>query len=167
MKKLEFKISGEIRSISLEKIAGGYSAKVGERFYHQVNAKSIEKGHLILDVDGENFKVLLGENGGTYHVSVREEEFLLEKALAHATHQIPIMGEKKGGNIVQAPMPGKVIKILFKEGDFIQTGQTVAIIEAMKMENNIIAHRDAIIKKIMVNVGDQVNLADPILEFLE
>ncbi len=64
---------------------------------------------------------------------------------------------------VSPPMPGKVSKILVKEGEPVEKGKTVAIVEAMKMENEIHAPIDGIVKKIFVKVGDQVTPEDALM----
>ncbi len=61
------------------------------------------------------------------------------------------------------PMPGKVVKILIKENEPVEEGQTIAIVEAMKMENEIHAPIDGIVKKIFVKPGDQVNPDDALI----
>ena len=65
-----------------------------------------------------------------------------------------------------APMPGKVIKINVEKGDKVSRGKVLLVVEAMKMENNIIASQDAIVDKVAVNVGDMVD-ADVQLVVLE
>ncbi len=62
-----------------------------------------------------------------------------------------------------APMPGRVVRILVNEGDAVQEGQTVAIVEAMKMENEIHAPISGVVKKVFAKPGDQVTPDDAIL----
>ena len=62
-----------------------------------------------------------------------------------------------GSNKLLSPIPGKVFKINVKEGDQVNKGDIVMIIDAMKMENNIISKKDAIIKKIHVSVNQMVD----------
>ncbi len=162
--KQEFEISSQVSSVNLEKTDEGYTAKIGEDSYN-IRLKKMQRGVMLLDVNGERFKVFIGENSGKYTVSVMGEEYTVERAAQDASQSASVIGERKEGNVINAPMPGKVIKILCAEGDSVKTGQTLAIIEAMKMENNINAHRDALIKKILAKEGDQVNLSDPIIEF--
>ncbi len=64
---------------------------------------------------------------------------------------------------VTPPMPGKVAKILVKEGDKVTKGQTVAMVEAMKMENEIHAAAEGTVKAIYVKVGDNITPDDPLL----
>ena len=56
-----------------------------------------------------------------------------------------------------APMPGKVIKVNVAEGEKVTRGKILLVVEAMKMENNIIATNDAVIEKINVSEGDMVD----------
>ena len=60
------------------------------------------------------------------------------------------------GDTVNAPMPGRIISILVKVGDKVKAGQDVAILEAMKMENNIASDYTGIVKQILVSEGDTV-----------
>ena len=57
---------------------------------------------------------------------------------------------------IDSPMPGKVIKILAKEGEEVKRGQGVIVVEAMKMENELKAPKDGVIKEIKVKEGDAV-----------
>ena len=56
-----------------------------------------------------------------------------------------------------SPMPGKVVKINVKEGDEVKEGQIMMVVEAMKMENNIVASGEARVKKILVAEGQMVD----------
>ncbi|WP_324736735.1 acetyl-CoA carboxylase biotin carboxyl carrier protein subunit [Thermococcus sp. SY098] len=69
-----------------------------------------------------------------------------------------------GGNVVSAPMPGKVLRILVSEGEKVKTGQGLLVLEAMKMENEIPAPKDGIVKKILIKEGDTVDTNQPLIE---
>ena len=62
-------------------------------------------------------------------------------------------GKKDG---VKSPLPGVILDIKIKEGDTVKKGQTVIILEAMKMENNINAHKDGKVVELKVKQGDSV-----------
>jgi len=68
-------------------------------------------------------------------------------------------------NQIFSPMPGKIIKIDIKEGDAVAKGDNLLIVEAMKMENQIIAPRNAIVGKLNVNVNDMVTSNLPLIIF--
>jgi len=66
---------------------------------------------------------------------------------------------------VRCPMPGLVVSLAVSEGQEVKTGETLAIIEAMKMENVLRAERDGVIKKIRVKQGDSVAVDAVVMEF--
>ena len=70
----------------------------------------------------------------------------------------------KGPRPVRAPMPGLVVKVEVEEGDTVVEGQGVAIVEAMKMENELKAESSAVVKKIHVSPGDTVDKDDVLIE---
>ncbi|MFA6618080.1 MAG: biotin/lipoyl-containing protein [Candidatus Neomarinimicrobiota bacterium] len=65
---------------------------------------------------------------------------------------------------VKAPIPGLITAILVKVGDSVENGQVVAKMEAMKMENNILASTDSLVKEILVKVGDSVLEGDVLMD---
>jgi biotin carboxyl carrier protein len=65
--------------------------------------------------------------------------------------------EDESGGSLFAPMPGRVLKINVKEGDLVNRGAVLLVVEAMKMENNILASARARVDKISVKEGDMVD----------
>lgn len=65
-------------------------------------------------------------------------------------------GEGEGSDKVVAPMPGKVVRLLVQEGDEVSEGQGVAVVEAMKMENELAAKRAGRVKRTPVGEGESV-----------
>ena len=68
-----------------------------------------------------------------------------------------------GGLKVACPLPGTVLSINVKEGDTVAAGQTVVVLEAMKMENNIDAERGGVVKQVLVSAGATVMEGDVLL----
>ena len=69
------------------------------------------------------------------------------------------------GKSLLCPMPGLVVSIAAAEGQEIKAGETLAVVEAMKMENVLRAERDATVKKIHVKKGDSLAVDAVIMEF--
>ncbi len=84
-----------------------------------------------------------------------EEKKVEEKAAAPA--------EKVSGKIVAAPLPGKVVELCVKVGDAVKAGQKVAVLEAMKMENDIPSEHTGVVKQILVAEGDTLQEGQAIL----
>ena len=69
-------------------------------------------------------------------------------------------------NLLLCPMPGKLIKVLVKEEDYIEEGQALCVVEAMKMENTLFAEKKCMINKINFREGDTVSVDQTIMEFV-
>ena len=61
-----------------------------------------------------------------------------------------------GGGVLCSPMPGKVVKVLVKEGDEVTEGMPLVVVEAMKMENELVAPRSGVVQKVYVQAGGAV-----------
>ncbi|MCK5729979.1 MAG: biotin/lipoyl-binding protein, partial [Draconibacterium sp.] len=66
-------------------------------------------------------------------------------------------GFESNENTISSPMPGKVVKVMVKEGDAVKEGETVIIIAAMKMESEYKAPKDGVVKKINVKNDDTID----------
>jgi glutaconyl-CoA/methylmalonyl-CoA decarboxylase subunit gamma len=76
-----------------------------------------------------------------------------------------IVRKDSSGYQLKAPLPGNIFKILVKEGDAIKKGDILLIMEAMKMENNVMSEKEGTVKSIRVKVGDNVLQNDVLIEF--
>lgn len=67
------------------------------------------------------------------------------------------------GELISAPMPGNILDVRVKAGDTVKAGQIMIILEAMKMENEILAPRDGTVAQVAVSKGNTVNTGDSLL----
>ena len=79
----------------------------------------------------------------------------------------PKRGERKSGggggpDLLTAPLQGNMWKVLVEQGQAVEEGQLLCIIEAMKMENEITAHKAGVIKELSITEGAAINAGDPI-----
>ena len=78
-------------------------------------------------------------------------------AQAPAAAPAPAAAAPAGATTVEAPMPGKILNIKVSEGQAVKFGEVVVIMEAMKMETEIVAPADGTVSKILVKAGDSVD----------
>ena len=108
-------------------------------------------------------------NGKVYEMEVElieESKPAVNIPVTVASSTKPIVDENiiNDPNVVTTPMPGNVIQILKAEGDPVKKGESVLILEAMKMENEIYAHMDGTIRKIFVSEGQSAGSEAPLFE---
>ena len=98
-------------------------------------------------------------NGNSYVVEVEEigaaETTPVVTSSAPAPAAAPIKTAPAGGTALKCPMPGKILKTLVKDGDKVTKNQKVLVLEAMKMENDIVSPADGVIS-LLVKEGDDV-----------
>lgn len=82
---------------------------------------------------------------------------------APAPAAAPAAAPVAGGEPVPSPMPGVILKICVTQGQAVKNGELVAILEAMKMENEIFAPRDGTVAQIVAKQGAQLDTGDPIV----
>jgi 3-methylcrotonyl-CoA carboxylase alpha subunit len=106
---------------------------------------------LITDLSPRRFAVTTG--GDTFLVTIPEFSADADAAL--------------GGNVVKAPMPGKVLSVLAKAGAAVTRGETLAVLEAMKMEHALTAPRDGVVEAVHACAGQQVADGDLLVMLVE
>lgn len=79
-------------------------------------------------------------------------------APAPAAPAVPVAGGEK----INSPMPGTILNVRVSAGQSVQKGQVLCILEAMKMENEIISPRDGVLAQVVVSKGASVNAGDPL-----
>lgn len=131
-------------------------------FHQQENGRYLlrmgTKLYKIDNVEYDKHTVTFTLNGNWYSVDVRDEQDLLLDRLGFKT------AAEIGEGALNAPMPGKILEVLVEEGDEVEIGEPVAILEAMKMENELKAPVSGIVESISVAKGDSLEKNAAILE---
>ena len=124
---------------------------------YEVLINSFEDNIAEIDVNGSVYQVELAEQVKTTKTPklVRSKPVQTKEAKPK-----PATGLSK----VEAPLPGTIFKLKVKEGDEVKKGEVILIMEAMKMENNILAEVDGVINKIHVAEGAAVLQGDVLVE---
>ena len=124
-----------------------------------VSISWISPAHLSILLDGKSYNVEVEHFGKKYQVTTRGEiyEFSVTDEREVVTTEAPQAGGKL---IVAAPMPGLVVEIMCSDGEKVEAGQGVLVLEAMKMQNEITAPVSGVITVISVESGAPVNAGD-------
>lgn len=138
MKKFEFTISGN---------------------KYQVHIKDFEDNLAQIEVNGTQYEVEVHQE-----MKKAKTPRLVRKEIQRKPGEGFITKKSGGAATVKAPLPGNIFKILVKDGDTVAKGDTLLVMEAMKMENNVLAEKEGTVKSIKVAVGDAVLQNDVIIE---
>lgn len=112
-------------------------------------------------------KFIVNVNGTSYEVEVEE----IDSAAAGETASAPKKAAPKAAQLngsektITAPMPGSILAVNVKPGDSFRSGQVLLILEAMKMENEIVAPVSGTISQVVVSSGNTVD-TDQTLAFI-
>ncbi|MBN2429892.1 MAG: biotin/lipoyl-binding protein [Acidobacteria bacterium] len=146
-----------------------YILKIAGKEYRS-EIKEITSEHARIVVNDQEFVVELLELG---RKKISAPEFsrppLAEAAAtprpATVSATTPAQGARPaGGEGVHAPLPGLILDVFIKEGDKVQAGQDLVLMEAMKMENHIQAPHNGTVKKLFVKKDDNVMEGDVLVE---
>lgn len=100
------------------------------------------------------------------HRGVETRAYVYTEREAAAARLMPAKKEADSGKAVRCPMPGLVVSIAVLEGQEVKAGETLAVVEAMKMENVLRAERDGVVKAIKAKPGDSLAVDAVIMEFV-
>jgi len=128
---------------------------------YEVNIENIENNIAEIEVNGTNYTVEL-------HTEMKTTKTpkLVRSMVPPPTRKEQKLPKTIGSklNVVKSPLPGIILKILVSEGQEIKKGDNLMIMEAMKMENNVLSEKDGVIASIKVKEGDTVMQNDILFE---
>lgn len=162
MKSL-FEYNSQTIPLELMSMGRSYRATIGE---HAMDVEMIQAkdGKLDLLIDGKRVSAYVSSDNTKRWVTINGHTLVLTKSSggrrgSHAGHHTA--GE------LTAPMPGQVRTVNVSEGDAVTKGQTLLVLEAMKMEIRIHAPRDGVVKKSFVKQGQTVEREQILIEIEE
>lgn len=144
--------------LEVEHLGGSRYAVTLDGKRHEVDAAHPEPGALSLLVDGESYAVELEDVGEQVRVVVRDEVYTLDIADERKLRmrQASAGASTEGKQVMRAPMPGKVVKILAAVGSDVAEGQGLIVVEAMKMENELKSPKAGKLVEVFVKEGQAV-----------
>ncbi len=157
-----------------EKGSGGGALRVSiDGVVQQVDARQIRPGSWSLIIDHRSyvvdleprrgateFSVISGTGAGVGLVKVEDAR---ARRLAQAAKRDKQLAK---GEMVTAPIAGRIVKVHVAIGDVVAAGTSVVVLEAMKMENELIAERGGTVAKIFRQAGESVDTAEKLVELV-
>lgn len=121
---------------------------------YEVSIDVISQDEFLMKINGRVFDAIVVANSNSYTVCLNGKDILIEKKSA-----LQLLGGKNASiqkKEVKTSMPGRIVKLLLEEGNEVEEGQTVLILEAMKMQNEIKAPQPGKIAYVHPKAGDSV-----------
>ena len=149
----EFKVSGEIAQVTV--------ARDGEEWLlGEYRASVLTDGRIMVQLDGRSRIAHSAKVGDVWWVHIDGHIFCIEKTEAGS-----VDGDSDGE--MTAPMPGKILEVKVADGQTVEAGELLLVMEAMKMEHRIVAPTDGVVARVNFSVGDQVQQGDVLVEMSE
>ena len=118
--------------------------------------KQVEPGVFSVIVEGESFEIRALPSTSGLNLQVDANTFPVEVSDPRNSSRKQRAARGTGHQNITAPMPGKVVRVLVQEGDSVEAGQGLVVVEAMKMQNEMKASRSGRVVELRVRDGDTV-----------
>ncbi len=145
-----FKLGEAEHDIELSRSTGGYRLHVGGRSI-AVDLVALPGGNLMLSTDGRCEPVVIAQRGDSVFVHLDGAAYQLD--YEHPLDRLAQQTQGAAADSVRAPMPGSVIAVAVKPGDTVKRGDTLLVMESMKMETTIAAPRDGVVAAVHFGAG--------------
>lgn len=152
-------IDGKKYRLELNPADGRWSCRLDSREI-EVDGILVRPDVLSLRIENNAYEIKLERVANDLHLWVGSARFAAEVRDPRSLRGRSRSGDDHGPRKIVAPMPGKVVRVLAREGDEVEQGSAVAVVEAMKMQNEIKSPKKGIVKKILVGEGAAVNAGD-------
>jgi biotin carboxyl carrier protein len=155
----EVTIDGKNYRLELNRADGRWSCRLDGREL-QVDAILTRPDVLSLLIGNKAYEIKSERVANDLHLWVGSERFTVDVRDPRSLRGRTRAGDDHGPRKITASMPGKVVRLLVREGDEVEPGAGVAVVEAMKMQNEIKSPKKGKVRKILVGEGTAVNAGD-------
>ena len=157
-------VRGQAVEVGVTLDGGRYRVTIGEQVW-DVDARLTPQGISSLIIDGVSHVADVEDHAGECVVDVGGETYTVQVE-EHTRYIIRTRGGAGGGagaQTVKAPLPGKISHVAVQAGDAVTAGQSLLVIEAMKMENELKAATAGTVREVRVAAGQAVNAGDVLI----
>jgi biotin carboxyl carrier protein len=160
--KVDFEHEGQLFSVDLTPAGKSYRVKVGKETT-DAEILQTKDGKLVLLIDGKRVTVYVSSDNTRRWVTVNGRTLVFNKSASGRRSR----GGHHGAGELTAPMPGQVRAVNVKEGERVTKGQTLLLLEAMKMEIRIQSPQNGTVKKLLVEQGQTVEREQMLIEITD
>jgi len=158
------KITFDDTTLELTPTGKSYRAAIGDKTLEvEVLRADAGRGRLELLIDGERVTAYVSSDNTKRWVTINGRTVVLTKS--SGAQRSGVRHDHASG--LAAPMPGQVRSVNVSEGESVTKGQTLLVLEAMKMEIRVQAPKDGVVKKLFVNQGQTVEREQILIEIEE
>ena len=158
----KFNFLEKTHKINLEKVDDLLKAIINDKQEYNISDIEVESNLISFKVDDKLYNIHCFSDKDKTHLSIDGENYILEIKKGK-TSKAKTRKQQKVNNVF-SPMPGLLVEVPVSVGDEVKSGTTLAIVEAMKMQNELPSPRDGIVKKINGKEGEQVDALQVIVE---
>jgi biotin carboxyl carrier protein len=158
----KFNFLEKTHKIDLEKVDDLFKVIINDKQEYNISDVEVESNLISFKADNKLHNIYYFSNKDKTYLSIDGENYTLELEKDISTKFKS--GKQQKGNSVFSPMPGLLVEVSVSVGDKVKSGETLAIVEAMKMQNELPSPRDGIVKKINGKEGEQVDALQVIVE---
>ncbi|MFH0766073.1 MAG: acetyl-CoA carboxylase biotin carboxyl carrier protein subunit [Calditrichota bacterium] len=158
--RMKLKTGGSLYEFDFQSSPAGVTLNINGKST-DIEAAKTEPPGFLLKFDGQNVRGWALRQGDKIYVQLPNRTLVFDDV----TNERTVGGGGSGGfaDSVVSPMPGSVIKVNVAPGETVKKGQTLVIVEAMKMENEVRAPSEAIVAKVLVKAGQQVGAGETLV----
>jgi biotin carboxyl carrier protein len=157
-----FSHSDTAHTVTLKRENDHYNILLNNKSEYKVTDVILQPNVISFTLNDNHYHVYIATDKEKTYLSVNGENFIFESE-RHKTAKTKA-GAKQKGNTVFSPMPGLLVNVPVSVGDQVTAGTILAVVEAMKMQNELESPRDGIVKTIHAQEGDQVDALQVIVE---
>jgi biotin carboxyl carrier protein len=159
----EYLVNGETVEVKIDGGKDQLQVSIGGESL-ALEACQLKDNLISMLADGKLRRVFVVANLKRTYVHIGGKVVILDDAVQESERQRSGAGSGAAPGAITSPMPGNLIKVMVKEGDTVEEGQSLVIVEAMKMENEIRSPSQGVVKSVNFSVGDLVDAGVPIVE---
>ncbi len=156
--EIEIKLDGISRKITYQMLDSNnleveYNGKL-----HQAVIKRNEAGEIFFTLGSRNYRTYTSETGeNQFQVTCKSRDWMVEEKDPDSFFAVEGSEESEEFDKLFSPFPGKVIKIMVEVGQTVEKGETLMIMEAMKLETSLFAKEKVIVEEILISDGENID----------